>query len=268
MVKERISLSINKEILDRLDREVDHISVDSRSAAVEQILSKYLSEKKKCVILAGGKAVNLYDDGDYRPLFKGKKHTLIEDIIGKVKKAGYGDILIVGSKEVLSAIYKIVGEDSSGCAIEYVEEKQHLGTAKTLQIVKDKIKGTFLFLPCDHYFELDLKDMEDYHKKNQGMLTLAIYSGTKYAWNKSSIVELEGNKIKTYEENPKENKTFLTSLLIGIAEPEVFDQIPLAQITYSLQEDVFPELAKEGNLIGYIFSGRWKNVHDKKDVIF
>jgi|TARA_Y100000031_G_scaffold98303_1_gene107672 uncharacterized protein (TIGR00266 family) len=237
-------------------------------AAYEPSVDFDLTEKKKCVILAGGKAANLFDDGEYRPLFKGKTGTLIEDIISKVHKAGYGDILIVGSKEVLSAIYKIVGEDSSGCAIEYVEEKQHLGTAKTLQLVRQKIKGTFLFVPCDHYFELDLKDMEEYHKRNHGEVTLAVYSGTKYAWSKSSIVELEGNRIKTYEENPKENKTFLTSLLIGIAEPEMFDHIPLAQITYSLQEDVFPEIAKDGNLIGYVFSGKWKNVHDKKDIIF
>ncbi len=267
MTKERISLSMDKELLKRLNNEVDRVNIQSRSEAVEKILSKYLSEKKKCVILAGGRAENLASDGTYRPLLKVKGKTLIENIIENVRKAGFNDIIIIGSKEVLSSIYKVIGETKNDAVIEYIEEKRHLGTAKTLLLAKEKIKGTFLFVPCDHYFEIELADMEEYHKRNKGIMTLAVYSGTKYQWSKSSIVELEGNKIKSYEENPKENKTFLTSLLIGYAEPEVFDMIPKAEITYSLQEDLFPQLAKESKLIGYIFSGIWKNIHSKKDII-
>ncbi len=50
MVKERISLSIDKEILRKIDREV----VGSRSEFVEGVLSDYITHKKSAVILAGG----------------------------------------------------------------------------------------------------------------------------------------------------------------------------------------------------------------------
>jgi NDP-sugar pyrophosphorylase family protein len=268
MGKERISLSINKELLHRLDKEVDHVTIQSRSGAVEKILTKYLSEKKKCVILAGGPPENLDCEGTYRPLLKLKGIPLIEHILAKVREHGFNDIIIVGSKEVLSSIYKLVGETKGDAIIEYIEEKKSLGTAKTLQLAKERIKSTFLFVPCDHYFEINLKDMGLYHKQNKSVATLTVYSGTKYAWSKSSIVELEGNKIKTYEENPKVNKTYLTSILIGFAEPEIFDAVPDGEISYSLQEDVFPQLAKEGSLIGYLFAGKWKNIHTKKDLNF
>jgi NDP-sugar pyrophosphorylase family protein len=262
-MKKRVSISIDKGILEKLDREVDNVSIFSRSEAIEKTIEKHLSEKKKAVILAGGPPSNLFvsDANTYRPLLKINGKLLILDIIDKLKKAGYNDVIIIGSKEVLSEIYKNIGE----AEVTYIEEKNHLGTAKTLQLAEEKVKGTFIFVPCDHYFEIDLKEMELYHKKNQGISTLVVYSGTKHAWDKSSIVELEGNKIINYVEHPKKKSSFLTSLLIGFAEPEVFSFIPKAKITYSLQEDVFPELAKKSRLFGYLFAGEWNNIHSKED---
>jgi NDP-sugar pyrophosphorylase family protein len=259
--KERISISIDPEVLELLDRTVDNVSVQSRSEAVEKIIQQYVCEKKKCVILAGGPSENLKVGDTFRPLVKIKGKHLIQIIIERVRKAGYEHILIIGSKEVLSEIYKVLGEGG----IEYIEEKVHLNTAKTLQLAKSRIKSTFLFVPCDHYFEIDLKEMELYHKHNNIPCTLAVYSGTEYEWTKTSIVKMEGNKIVEYIANPEHVDTHLTSLMIGFAQPEIFDIIPSAEISYSLQKDVFPELAKQGKLVGYIYPGKWKNIHSKKD---
>lgn len=262
MVKTRISISISKDILKKLDSEIDGINIVSRSEAVEKIIEKHVSEKKKCVILAGGPSKNLKSEDTYRPLIKVKGKPLIKHLIDKAESAGYSDIIIVGSKEVLSEIYKIIGDSD----IDYIEEKKHLGIAKTLQHAQEKIKGTFLFMLCDHYFELDLRKMEEYHKRNHKIVTLAVYSGTKYSWGSSSIVELEGNLIVEYKEHPKNRTSYLTSVMVGFAEPSIFEFIPKAELTYSLQEDVFPELAKKRELIAYIFSSKWKNIHDKEDV--
>ena len=114
---------------------------------------------------------------------------------------------------------------------------------------------------------MDIKKLETYHKINKGVCTLTIYSGTQDEWKKSSIVTLEGNKITKYDENPKgKAQTHLTNIMVGIAEPEIFDLIPKTKLTYSLQEDVFPELAKDGKLVGYLFSGKWKNIDSIKDI--
>jgi NDP-sugar pyrophosphorylase family protein len=266
MVKIRVSISIDKNILEKLDREVDGITIKSRSEAIEKIIDKHVSERKKCVILAGGKPRNLYvrEAKTYRPLLDIGGETLIENIIRKVKKGGYSDIIIIGAKEVLSEIYKRIGEGKD-VVIEYIEEKTHLNSANTLLLAKTKIKDTFLFVPCDHYFEIDLQAMEKYHKHQGGIATLAVYSGTEYMWNKSSIVELKGNLITSYEEKPERNKTFLTALMMGFLEPEVFNLIPTTRLSYSLQEDVFPELAKRNQVYGYLYSGVWKNIHTKED---
>jgi NDP-sugar pyrophosphorylase family protein len=261
MAKERISLSIDKGVLDALDREVQRKEIVSRSNAVERIIDTYLMHKKKCVILAGGPADALKVGNTYRPLLNVRGKPLIVDILDKVRQAGYENVIIVGSKQVLSHIFRVVGESG----IEYVEEDQHLGAAKTLALAKDRLSQTFLFLPCDHYFELDLQQMESYHSQHGGAVTLAIYSGAKYAWNQSSVVELEGNMVTSYVEYPKKSESYLTALMIGFAEPEIFNSIPTAALECSLQEHVFVELAEQRKLIGYLFSGIWKNVHTKAD---
>ncbi len=268
-MKARVSISIDKEVLEKLDREVDNVAVFSRSEAIERIIQKHVSERKKCVILAGGEPERLYSKeiGNYRPLARIKGKSLIQDIIEKARKANYSEILIIGSKQVLSAIYNEIGDGKSlDVSIEYLEEKEHLGSGKTLSLAKGHIKSTFLFVPCDHYFEINLEEVEAYHKRNKATATLVIYSGTAHEWKKSSIVSLEGNLIVKYIEKPKYVETHLTSLMIGFAEPEIFSSIPSGQITWSLQENIFTELAKKKKLVGYVYSGKWKNIHSKKDV--
>ncbi len=268
-MKTRVSISISKEILEKLDKEVDNVNILSRSEAIEKLVEQHISEKKKCVMLAGGEPQNLYSKElrCYRPLAKINGKPLISDIIAKVKKINYSEILIIGSKEVLSAIYNEIGDGKElGVKIEYLEEKEHLGSGKTLSLAKAYIKNTFLFLPCDHYFEISLDEVEEYHKRNKGTATLVIYSGTEHEWKKSSIVSLEGNHITKYIEKPKYIETHLTSLLIGFAEPEIFSFVPEGKITWSLQENIFSELAKKRKLVGYLYSGNWRNIHSKKDV--
>ena len=152
MTKTRVSISIDSEILSKLDRQVDNVTILSRSEAIEKIIDKHVSKNKKCVILAGGQLESIYvkDSKIFKPLVNlANNLTLIEDMIQKVSKAGYQHVFIVGPREVLSEIYKIVGEGKE-LHIEYIEEKETLGSAKTLAHIRDHVKSHFLFMPCDH----------------------------------------------------------------------------------------------------------------------
>ena len=269
MVKTRISLSIDKGVLEKLDRTVNKITIMSRSEAVEKIIETHVSMEKTAVILAGGEPEKLYikELSAYRPLVKINNTPLIVDIIRKVRQAGYTSVIIIGAKEVLSAIYNNAGDGKElNVRIDYVEEKEHLGSGKSLSLAKPYIKNTFLLLPCDHYFEIDLSDLEQYHQRNKKAATLVVYAGTEDEWNKSSIVRLEGNLIVDYIDRPKKADTHLTAIMIGLMEPAVFNSIPPGKISWSLQENVFPALAKKRELVGYIFAGKWRNVHTKADV--
>jgi len=51
--KVRVSLTLNSDVVGRIDRLVDGLYVRSRSEAVEEILSKFLEKEKTAVILCG-----------------------------------------------------------------------------------------------------------------------------------------------------------------------------------------------------------------------
>lgn len=267
-MKTRVSLSIKEDLLRRVDALVDGIFIRSRSDAVEKILEKHFRERKVVVILAGGDPERLRIRGThvYRPLAILNGRRLVEDIILKCKQAGLLNFIVIGFASLVGKIYEVVKDGKDyGVRITYIEEKKELGSAKTLELAKDYLKDDFLFLPCDHWFDFDLRKLREFHLQQKGVATLAIHTRTTFDW-KTSIVSLDGYRIVEYEEYPKKPKTRLVSIFIGYASPEILDYIPPGEVRWSLQENVFPKLAKEGKLIGYPVTGNWINVHTKEDL--
>lgn len=255
-MKRRISLTIDRRII----KKIDSLSVyDSRSETIENFLESFIKSNRFAVIAAGGPEKNLYvpELKTYRPLVEIGKKKLIDIMMDNAQKAGFNNFIIIASGNLLVELKKHVKN-----AI-FVDETKHGDTANTLVYAKKNLKSTFLFMPCDHYFNFDLKKLEKIHRSGNFKATIAIYAGARYVWNKSSIVELDGNMIKNYWEYP-DNETFLTSTSICLMEPDIFNYIENKKM--SLQADVFPCLAKKGELGGGILSGEFVNVHTKKDV--
>lgn len=202
----------------------------------------------------------------YRPLVKIRKNTLIEETILNCRKAGFDNVIIIGFASLIARLYEVLGDGTKyGVGITYVEEKKELGSAKTLELAKNYLKNDFLFLPCDFYFDFDIKKLLEFHRSHNGIVTLGIHAGTSYDWRKG-IVQMDGYKIIDYEEKPKKPKTHLVAVFIGFMKPEIFDHIPPGEVFWSLQENVFPKLAKEGKLVGYPIAGNWVNIHTKEDL--
>lgn len=265
--RDRISLTFNQNLLRELDLYANQKKM-SRSEAVEGLVRNNLENKKTCVILAGGKPRNLYikELKTYRPLVKIRGRTLIENIVIKVVEVGYAKIIVVGLKETISRIKSVLGDGLKyNARITYIEEEREMGTAKTIEAARDYLKTDFLFVPCDQYFDFSLKNMEAFHMRNDGVITLAVHTRTSFDW-KLGNVQMDGDHIIEFEEKPKVPKTHLFSAFIGFVRPQIFNYIPPGELTWSVQEDILPKLAKEGKLFGYAVAGNWINVHKKKDV--
>ena len=268
MKKQKVSLSLREDIIKKIDKYADGINFSSRSHVIEKFLENYLSQNRFCVILAGGNPKNLWvkETGTYRPLVKVNNVTLIEHIIKKTVEINYKNIIVVGSKEINTAIFNEIENGSRlDCNIIYIEEKEFKNTANTLRSAKKYLKDTFLIIPCDHYFDFDLRKLENIHRANDFTMTLAVYGGAKFSWSKTAMVELDGNDIIKYWVYPKTKETNLISTLIGFAEPDIFSLI--SDKTSSLQNEVSIGLIKERKLGGVLLSGNFVNVHTKQDVM-
>jgi NDP-sugar pyrophosphorylase family protein len=267
-MKKRISITLDEKLIKQIDLIIDEVNVRSRSEAIEKLIKERIVERKTAVILAGGNPEKLFikELNVYRPLVNIGRKKLIEDILLKCREAGFVNIIIVGFASLISKLYEVLGSgEKYGVNLTYVEESKELGSAKTLELAKKYLKSDFLFLPCDHWFDFDLKKLYEFHLMHNGTVTLAIHARTAFDW-KTSVVVLDGYRIVDYEEFPKKPKTHLISIFIGVVKPEIFNYIPPGEIYWSLQKDLFPKFAKEGKLIGYPISGNWVNVHSKEDV--
>jgi len=262
------------QISDELRKKLKILS-SSRDESYEELLEELIDtfylrveSGKTCVILAGGEPKKLFvkELKTYRPLVNIGKQKLIEDIVLKCKKAGFDNIIIVGFSTIISEMHKVLGNgEKYDVKLNYVEEKKELGSAKTLELAKKYLKTDFLFLPCDHWFDFDLKKLQEFHFSQNGIATLGIHTRTSFDW-KTSVVVLDGYKIVDYEEFPKKPKTHLISVFIGFMKNDIFNYISGGESSCSLQYDVFPKLALNDKLFGYPIPGNWVNVHSKEDI--
>ncbi len=266
MRKKRISMTINPEVLSRIDSLVDGRDIRSRSEAIESVMSQYLEANKTAVFLGGGDMGSLMIKGTLKPLIRIGGRALIEHNIERLRRSGFRRIYIVGKSEFIGECFKLLGNGKGmGVGIEYIEEARTLGNAKTLQLAEPYMKSPFLVLPVDNFFDFDLDYLSRAHMKSGGTATLAVQSG-RDAKIDVGVVEMMGNGIISYEERPKNPKTFLAATFIGMYDPAIFEYIPKGSAKWVLQTDVFGKLIKERSLLGCIVPGFYMNIDTEKDV--
>ncbi len=203
MDRERITISIKSEVLQKIDQKIDGIKMRNRSHAIELIISESLGIAKieTAIIMAGGKgAVRLI--------------PTIEASIKTLRDYGLKDIIIaigfLGDK-----IKQNIGNGSKyGLKISYIEGGE--GTAGALGLLKDKIKKTFIVVNLDTTIEINLSEIIKFHDNHQPT---------------ASIATGDQKTMKGYY----------------IFEPEIFSLIPAG--FSMLEEDIFPKLIKENNLL-------------------
>jgi len=258
-MKEKISITLERELIEEIDSFVDGIRIRNRSQAIEFLLRKSLSEKRTAVILAGGEEEKLKVNGVYKPILEYKGCSAIEHIVKNLRKYRFTEIYIIGRKHVLSEIFKVVGDGNEyGVEIKYIEEKPlkpvtKQDTARTLKLINGKIKKPFLCIYCDVIFDFDLNAVWNFHLKSSSIATLIVKtSPNPQEWGN---IELEGEYIVEFIEKPKKAKNYLVFSGVFIASPEL-----LAQQGNSLEYEIFPNLAKKRLLTGYVISGFCEHV--------
>ncbi len=260
-MKERVTLTLDANLLREIDRKVDGHKIKNRSHAIELILMQSMGGNvpKTAVILAGGIGTRLQPITFEvpKPLLTVHDKTLLEHLFDLFKKYGIKDIVIsIGYKgdKIKSSISN---GRKFGVNVNYVEETKALGTAGPLKMAKHLLNDTFIVTNADELKDLDLMDMYMFHKENKGAATIAL--ATVDDPSAYGVARLQGNKILEFVEKPKRENapSNLINAGIYILEPEVLDYIPDGYAM--LEKDVFPRLAREGKLFGYPFSGQWYN---------
>ena len=148
-----------------------------------------------------------------------------------------------------------------GLKIQYVHEKEPLGTGGAIKNAEELIDEPLLVLNGDVLTDIDLISLKEFHKKNKAMATIAlnrVKDPTIYG-----LVETDKKgKIQRFVEKPSWDEVTTNAINAGIYlfEPQVLDFIPKGK-NFSVERGLFPDLlAKKLPLYGYIFKGYWLDI--------
>ncbi len=264
-MKEKISITLDKGVIKNVDSIVDRLFIRNRSQAVETLLKNQLDKDKTAVVLLGGDEKRLKIGNEYIPTSKIKGVTLIERTIKKLRKNNFKEIYIVARKNILEAIFSILKTGSDyNVKIRYIEDKDSVGSASSLKLIRKEINKTFLIVFGDILFDkIKIDNLWNFHIKNNSIATLSLITFDKPSMK--GEVFLDGNKVIKFSQKPKEELkkeySYLVWCPICICEPDI-----LQYSGSSLEEDVFPVLAKKDLLNGYVSAEREFHIHTKRDL--
>jgi NDP-sugar pyrophosphorylase family protein len=195
------------------------------------------------------------------------ERAILELVVDQLESCGVTDITFcVGYlSHLIRAVFD--ARENGHVNIEYVHEKDALGTAGPLRLV-DGLDDTFVVMNGDVLTTIDYRDLIRYHRQQGNALTIA--TRERAIKMDYGVLHLEGQlgpngvlrRIVGYEEKPE----IVSSVSMGIyvLEPEVLDFIP-AEGAFDVP-DLVQALLQRGLPLGaYQFDGLWFDIGRKED---
>lgn len=262
-MKERITITLDENLLAQIDKRIDGVDIKNRSQEIELLLwdSLGMNIPSKALILVGGRGTRLRPLTDKMPkgLIPVQGKPITEHLLDLLKKYGIKDI-ILSTGYLKEQFLQHFGDGSKlGLTISYVEEHEPLGTAGPLRLARQHLKESFIVSNGDELKDINIARMFRLHKRKDALATIALTSVEDPS--AYGVARLDGSRIVEFVEKPKKEnaKSNLINAGFYILEPEVIDMIPERGFSM-LEKDVFPKLAKQGRLRGFPFAGQWFDI--------
>ncbi len=267
MDRERISITVRKNLLAKLDSTVDGVKIRSRSHALDYYLSKALSPSvSKAIILCGGMGTKMRPFTYEMPKAMLPIHgrPLLEHTIELLKRYQITQIILsVG--DLGDKIRDHFGSgEKFGVRTTYLRQPGAVGTGGALAMAEGMLQNeTFLLMHGDILADIDLDDLISFHQESDYVCSLALTSASNAA--DFGVAQVKRNQIVAFDEkpDPKDSASNLVNAGIAICEPAIFALLPI-RTPCSLENDVFHPMATQGKLGGYFFAGKWFDIGTPK----
>jgi dTDP-glucose pyrophosphorylase len=217
------------------------------------------------VIMAGGKGTRMepFTKVLPKPLVPIHEKPIIEHIIERFTEIGCSKFyLTVNYKgKILKAFFEELRPEYD---VEFVDEKEPLGTAGSLQYLKGKFDKTFFVTNCDIIIKADYTSLYEFHKKNNYDITL-VASAKEYIIPYGTCELNSDGHLSHINEKPKYD--FLINTGLYVLNPDVLTFIPkdkFYHITHLIED-----IKTQGKKIGvfpvddddWIDIGQWAEYH-------
>ena len=177
------------------------------------------------VIMAGGKGTRLdpFTKILPKPLIPVGDKPIIELVMDSFRRYGFNKYIItLNYKAEMIKMY--FAENPNNYEIQYIEEKDFLGTAGALSLskTKSKLKETFILSNCDVVIDANFDSLLEYHINNENKATiLAVIQYIKIPYG---VLKIKENNLEEFIEKPEYN--FIANSGIYVLEPEILNFAP------------------------------------------
>ncbi|MDE1860392.1 MAG: hypothetical protein KGH72_01610 [Candidatus Micrarchaeota archaeon] len=267
-MKERLTITLDKNLLSAIDSMIDGVKIRNRSHAIEQLLNSSIhrSNYRKVLIFAGGSKVTINGRGVNVSMVSIRGRPIISYILEELKANHVHDVIVsIGRNS--DEIPAYLGNGSKfGMHINYVKEDMPRGTEGALALAESFMGSEpFFAVNGDHIFKIDMEGMYRQHTANKAIATVAITPA--YSRSSFGVTRLEGNRITRFmQKHEHEDEASLVNAGIYLFSPEIFGMIKGAGNKVMLEESLFPKLVEKGKLFGYVFSGPWYSIDSTSSI--
>ncbi len=262
---DRVTITIKKDILRRIDSMVDGNDIRNRSHAIENLLTKSLVKTglDTALIMAGGEGVNLrpitYEIP--KPLIPIRGKPILEHQLNLLKKHDVTNI-ILSVNYMNDKIRGYFGDGRRfGVDITYIEEEKPMGTAGAINLAKDYITKPFLLLNVDTLMNPNIYEMYEFHKKHKKLATVMLTTVSDPSH--FGVVKMRGNQILKFVEKPniKKAPSRLINAGLCVFDQQVAGMVPKRKM---MIEELFSRLSREEQLMGFLHDGMTFDVGSAK----
>eukprot|EP00009_Paramoeba_aestuarina_P003412 CAMPEP_0201522166 /NCGR_PEP_ID=MMETSP0161_2-20130828/16494_1 /ASSEMBLY_ACC=CAM_ASM_000251 /TAXON_ID=180227 /ORGANISM="Neoparamoeba aestuarina, Strain SoJaBio B1-5/56/2" /LENGTH=338 /DNA_ID=CAMNT_0047920935 /DNA_START=42 /DNA_END=1055 /DNA_ORIENTATION=- len=223
----------------------------------------------KALILVGGFGTRLrpLTLSVPKPIVPFANKEMVVHQIQALVEAGVSEVILaVNYRPEIMKSYLKPWEEKLNVKVSYSQEKEPMGTAGPLALVREKLDSDepFFVLNSDVTCDYPLKEMVNFHKKSKAegtILVTKVSDPTKYG----VVVANDEGKIERFVEKPKEYVGNKINAGIYIFSRGILDRIPLKPT--SIEKEVFPQMANDGCLYRMVLEGYWMDVGQPKDFI-
>ena len=202
--------------------------VDSKGNLVGlEILDELISKEKKLnkvVLMVGGLGTRLQPltENIPKPMLEVGNKPILQTIVEKFAEYGYLNIVMcINYKSHVIKDYFGDGAEF-GVNIEYVSEKDRMGTAGALSLLKDKPQEPFFVMNGDLLTNANFEHLHNFHISNNSIGTMCVRD---YDFQVPfGVVSIKDTKILSIDEKPKHK--FFVNAGIYMFDPEILEYIP------------------------------------------
>jgi NDP-sugar pyrophosphorylase family protein len=252
MSKNRLTITLSKDVLQLIDQTIDGKHIRNRSHAIESLLLKQLRGVIfQGVILAGGDPHALE-----KTLTPVSGQPLLIHSLNLLQSYGIKHVYILTDNPPDLIADSIKPYQN----VHIIKQRHGLGTAGALFQLKNRLNDQpFIVMHSDIFTDINLEELIMFHMNQNSLATICVKP--KLNQREFGKVLMQGNRITEFHSTPVRSEVGMVNTGVYIFNPGIFPRLK-KRGKAMLETDVFPKLSEEKALTGFIFEGIWYEVRN------